>query len=73
MGRLALEQPIEAVVLKRQGQSYTEIATRLHVSRCSIIYLVKKHRESGSVKDATGRGRKRSTTVCNDKKLAVAP
>ena len=64
---------MKAVILKTQGQSYTEIATRLHVSRSSIIYLVKKHRESGSVKNATGRARKRATTVCDDRKLAVAP
>lgn len=63
---------MEAVILKRQGQSYTEIATRLQASRVAIINLVKKHRESGSVKDSIKSGRKRATTVRDDRMLVRA-
>lgn len=63
---------MEAVVLKRQGQSYTEIATHFQVARITIIKLVKKHRESGYVKDAPKTGRKRATTVRDDRRLVRA-
>ena len=69
MGRMSPEQRIEAVVLKNHGQSYQQIAVHLGVSRLAIINLVKKHRNTGSVKDLTGRGRKRSTTIHQDWQL----
>ena len=66
MGRMSLEQRVKAVVLKEQGQSYSQIAKQLAVSRLSIIKVVRKHRDTRSVVDKHGRGRKRSTTIRDD-------
>ena len=69
MGRLSEGQRLEAVARKQAGESYSAISRRMGVSRQAIITLIKKHRVSGSVKDKRGRGRKRATTVRQDRKL----
>jgi transposase len=69
MGRLTFEQRTEAVLSKNQGESYTSIAKRLGVLRLAILNLIMKHRDTGSVNDSGGRGRKRATTERQDRQL----
>lgn len=61
MGRLSLEKRLNAVLRKERGESYNEIARTLKTSKRTIISLIKKHRDTGSVIDRAGNGRKRKT------------
>ena len=69
MGRLTMEQRMEMVSMKEQGSSYTELAQMFQVTRRTVIQLVKKHRSTSSVQDIHRSGRKRSTTVREDRLL----
>ena len=72
MPRLTTEQRAEVIVRKQQGQSYTAIAAMFNMSRTAVINLVKKQRESGSVLDRSKSGRRRATTVRQDRHIVRA-
>lgn len=72
MGRLSYEQRMAVVRRKDAGFSYTAIAKTFGVSRQAVISLISKYRETGSVKDVPGCGRKRATSVREDRNLVRA-
>ena len=69
MGRLNLEQRMEAVLRKEKGESYKKTAKQLKTSKQVIISLIKKHQQTGSVQDCAGRGRKRKTRKRQDRQI----
>ena len=68
--RLSTEDRVRVVVLHEEGYSCNMIALRLKVARCTVQQIVKKHKETSSVEDRKGRGRKRITT-CREDRLIV--
>eukprot|EP00795_Rhopilema_esculentum_P006592 gene6592-12133_t len=65
--RLSTEDRIRAVVLHEEGYSCNKIALKLKVARITVQQIIKKHKETGSVEDRKGRGRKRITTSREDR------
>ena len=62
-----MEDRVRAVVLHEEGYSRNNIAKRMKVARNTIQEIVRKYRETGSVMDRAGRGRKKITTTREDK------
>ena len=58
---------MRVVLLHGEAYSMNKIAEILHVARRTIQELIKKHRETGKVKDRPGRRRKNLTTLRQDK------
>ncbi|XP_047129640.1 uncharacterized protein LOC124809551 [Hydra vulgaris] len=67
--RLSMETRIRVVLLAEQGHSHRQIATDLKINRKTVDSLVIKHKNTGSVGDLAGRGRKRATTEREDRQL----
>ena len=64
--RLSQEARVRVVVLAEEGYSMNKIAQRLQIGRRTVQEIVKKHKETGSVKDREGRGRKKKTSNRED-------
>ncbi|XP_042861277.1 uncharacterized protein LOC122246649 [Penaeus japonicus] len=60
--RLSIEDRMRVVVLHEEGYSCNKIAQKLNIARSTAQQIVKKHQETGTVKDREGRGRKKITT-----------
>jgi transposase len=59
-----------AVVLRKEGYSYAEIAEKLGgVSRSSVLRVCQKFEQLGNVRDRPRSGRKRSTTAQDDRRM----
>ena len=67
--RLSAEDRVRVVVLHEEGYSCNKIALRLKVAQSTVQQIIKKHRETGSVGDRKGRGRKRITTSREDRMI----
>ncbi len=67
--RLSTEDRIRVVVLHEEGLSCNKIAERMNIARSTAQEIVKKHRETGTVKDRKGRGRKKATTKREDRAI----
>ena len=65
--RLSHERRGMAVAYAEQGLSHRQIAAKLGVSHPAITKLLKKYRETGTVQDRPGRGRRRKTTEREDR------
>ena len=63
------EQRLEVVFLHRNGTSVRNIARQMLISMNTVSSIVKKHRITGSIKDLTGRGTKKSTAERQDRHL----
>ena len=50
---------MRAVVLHGEGYSCNNTAERMKVARATVQQIVKQYKETGSVKDREGRGRKK--------------
>ena len=61
--RLIMEDRVRAVVLHEEGYICNKIAKRMKVARNIIQEIVRNYRETGSVMDRAGRGRKKFTTT----------
>ena len=59
--RINLETRGKVVVLSEEGYSQRQIATRLSCSQKTVSLILKKQRETGSVKDKNIPGRPRKT------------
>ena len=58
---------MRVICLHEEGYSCNKIAERLKVARRTIQQLVKKYKETGSVKDKPGKGRRKMTTPRDDR------
>jgi len=65
--RLSMEHRARVVVLHEEGNSCNKVAQKMKVARSTVQAIVKKHRETGTVKDREGRGRKKRTTDREDR------
>ena len=65
--RISLENRANAVILAEEGYSQRAIASRFGCSQRSICEILKKHKETGEVKDHTIPGRPRKTTTREDR------
>jgi len=54
-----MEDRGRVVVLHEEGNSCNKVAQKMKVARSTVQAIVKKHRETGTVKDREGRGRKK--------------
>ena len=50
---------MKAVVPHEEGYSCNNTAGRMKVARATVQHIVKQYKETGSVKDWDGRGRKK--------------
>lgn len=56
-------------ILRDQGLSVSEIARRLEISRCAVRYNLQKIEETGTYKDRARSGRKKKTSIREDRQL----
>ena len=70
--RLSTEKRWKVIALHKTGMSCNEIARNLRASRSAVQGIVRKHRETASVLDRPGRGRKKMTTSREDRLLIRA-
>lgn len=66
---LSIEQRASVVTLDKENYSGRAIAKKLKVSNCAVQEILKKVKETGSVKDKEKSGRPRSTTPRQDRLL----
>lgn len=59
----------QIVGMRQGGMSLRQIATRVNVCHSVISRLLKKHRQTGEVKVAAGRGRPKKTDLRDDRRL----
>jgi len=69
--RLSMEDRVRVVVLHGEGNSCNKVAQKMKVARSTVQDIVKKHRETGTVKDREGRGWKKRTTDREDKRVII--
>ena len=55
--------------LFEQGKSQTKIAREVNFSQCAVQYMLNRNRENGSYQNKPRTGRKRITTVREDRNL----
>ena len=67
--RLSEERRLEVVFEHKSGKSIRDIAKKLGINKNTVSNIIKKHKSTGSVKDLPGRGRKKSTTQRQDRRL----
>lgn len=67
--KISIERRAQVVVLKEEGYTHKEIAHRLGIHFKSVAYILKKHRQTGSVRDRRRAGRPRKSTKRGDNRL----
>jgi transposase len=71
MRDLAPTDVVRAVALIESGQTYCAVATALGASKSTINRNVLRYRATGSCDRRRGKGRKRSTTVRDDRFIVL--
>ena len=65
--KLSTEERLEVVVKIRNGMTWREVADSMKISESTILRILRKHRETGSVLDKPRSGRPRKTTARDDR------
>lgn len=63
------EDRLRVVLKAEQGISHRQIAREMNINRKSVDRIVKKHQETGSVKDRERSGRPKLSTIRDDRAL----
>ena len=66
---LSIEKRSSVVTLGEEGYSQRQIARKLKVSLCAVQGIIKKNKQTGSVRDKARSGRPRSTSEREDRLL----
>ena len=68
---LTVEQRQTIVTLRAEGNLEHQIEAKTGFARTTVHAVLKKHRETGTVADMPGRGRKRKTSARQDRLLTA--
>lgn len=66
---LSADQRLKIKILSEQGMSQVNIAREVKCSRCAVQYALKRFEETGSYQNRPRTGRKKITTVREDRLL----
>ena len=66
---LSRECRAQAVILRKQGQTYQEIATKLRVSLFAVFQACKRHAQLGTFQSRKRSGRPKVTTPADDRAI----
>lgn len=66
---LTHDQRVQIITLRAEGLGYQQLADRYHVRKATIIALLQKHEDTGSIDDRARSGRPKISTVRQDRAL----
>lgn len=69
VSNLSHDERLQICMLHAEGWSYTKLAERFHVGRCTIIRICTKERNTGSVDDKPRSGRPKRSTAQQEQSL----
>ncbi|KMQ83189.1 paired box protein and transposase domain containing protein [Lasius niger] len=61
----------QVIALREVGLTYRDIAAKLHFSKTGVERIVQKYKETGALVNRSGRGKKKYTTLQEDKQIVL--